>query len=310
MKRINSNFHSGAPFSKSSSKNPLVSIGIPVYNAESTITACIESALAQNYANFEILISDNASYDATSEICKMFQKRDGRIRYFRQNQNIGGVNNFNFVLEKSKGYYFKWLAADDVISSNSLTESLKSLDSNIDYVACSTPSLFDYEHLRAQAPIKYMLEGSQTSRIQEFFARPGRSHGLFYSLIKRDVLREFPFITHDFYAWDWCLVLFLLSKGPITNADSAFLILGSKGVSSTNSNYSLLGITGIKRVMPFWKFNVKTINSGLHWTKRAKLLLLIKLVSFNSKNLLKELGVVRYKMSKIKRLATDFLNKH
>jgi glycosyltransferase involved in cell wall biosynthesis len=310
MKQANSISPKSEPVSERTLLQPLVSIGIPVFNAENTISACIESALAQNYTNFEILISDNASTDSTAEICKKYQKNDSRIRYFKQNQNIGGLSNFNFVLEASKGSYFRWLAADDLISSNSLAESVKSIGRKADFVACTAPTFFDYEYINGQNPIVFGLEGSQYSRIQNFFRQPGRSHGLFYSLIKRDVLIEFPFITHDFFAWDWCLVLFLLSKGPFASANSAFLILGSKGVSSTNAIYGLLGLTGLKRVLPFWQFNIKTINSGINWTSKSKLLLLIKLVSFNSKNLLKELRIVRYKLSKIRILVMDILNKH
>jgi len=310
MKRDNSAIPKDQQILESASMLPLVSIGIPVYNAESSIALCIESALAQNYVNLEILISDNASTDATSEICKKYQGSDNRIRYFKQDQNIGALNNFNFVLEASKGVYFRWLGSDDVISSNSVSESVKSLERNTNFVACAVPTFFDYEYLNGQNPIEFELEGSQYSRIQIFFRRPGRSHGLFYSLVKRDVLIEFPFITNDFFAWDWCLVLFLLSKGPFASANSAFLVLGSKGVSSSNEIYGQFGLTGSMRVLPFWHFNIKTMKSGMHWTKEVKLLLLFKLVLFNSRNLLMELRIVRYKMAKIKSRVMDFLNRH
>lgn len=300
MKRINPDFHSGASFSENSSKYPLVSIGIPVYNAESSIAACIESALTQDYTNFEILISDNASSDATSEICKKFQNKDGRIRYFRQEQNIGALCNFLFVLEKSSGRYFRWLGSDDVISSNLVSESLKSLESNAKFVACAAPTFFDFEYLNAQASINFRLEGSQYSRIQSFFTQPGRSHGLTYSLIKRDVLVKYPLFGKDFFGWDWCLVLFLLSNGPIASALSASLILGSNGASSTNSIYRQYNLIGYKRVLPFWTFTVLTIRSGKEWAVGARFLLYFKLVAFNLKNLFKELRLIRQILAKIK----------
>lgn len=306
--RIDSNFHSSNVFSESSLKHPLVSIGIPVYNAESTIAACIESVLAQSYKNIEVIISDNASSDATSEICQEFQRKDSRIRYFRQELNIGALSNFYFLVEKSSGYYFRWLGSDDVFSSNSVSEGIKSLEDNTKFVACAAPTFFDFEYLNSQAPIIFRLEGSQYSRIQSFFSQPGRSHGLTYSLIKRDVLVKYPLFGKDFFGWDWCLVLFLLSNGPITFAQSASLILGSNGASSTNSIYKHYNLIGFKRVLPFWKFTVMTIHSGKEWALGARFLLYLKLVVFNLKNLSKELRIVRHMLAKIKTEMRSYLN--
>lgn len=289
---------------------PLVSIGIPVYNAESTIATCIESALAQNYANLEILISDNMSTDATSQICKKYQESDNRIRFFKQDQNIGALNNFNFVLAASKGVYFKWLGSDDVISSNSVSESVKVMERNTHFVACAAPTFFDYEHTNGQNPIEFKLEGSQYSRIQNFFAQPGRSHGLTYSLIKRDLLLRYPIIGKDFFGWDWCLVLFLLSIGPIAFAQSTSLILGSNGASSTNAIYGQYNLIGLRRILPFWRFTVLTIQSGKEWAAGARFLLYLKLVTFNVINLLKEFRTARQKIGKVKSLAVNFLTKY
>jgi glycosyltransferase involved in cell wall biosynthesis len=309
MKRDSSAIAAIQQILESNSTLPLVSIGIPVYDAESTIASCIESALAQNYMNLEILISDNASTDATSQICKKYQRSDNRIRYFKQDQNIGALNNFNFVLEESNGVYFRWLGSDDVISSNSISESIKSLERNANFVACAAPTFFDYEYINGQNPIEFKLEGSQYLRIQNFFRQPGRSHGLTYSLIKRDLLLRYPLLGKDFFGWDWCLVLFLLSNGSITFAHSASLILGSNGASSTNAIYDHYGLKGLKRVFPFLKFTAMTIYSGGAWTKGARALLYLNLVVFNLMNLLKEFRIVRYKVSTIRSLAMDLLTK-
>ena len=310
MKRDRLKSHFGEQISQSTPANPLVSIGIPVYNAEGTIAACIESALAQTYENFEILISDNASSDATPKICERYQKLDNRIRYFRQDQNIGALNNFNYVLEASKGVFFRWLASDDVISSNSISESIKSLERNANFVACAAPTFFDYEYINGQNPIEFKLDGSQYLRIQNFFRQPGRSHGLFYSLIRRDALFTFPYFSEDFFAWDWCLVLFLLAKGPIGFANSSLLVLGSNGASSTNAIYDNYGLTGIKRILPFWQFSIRTMQSGQNWSIAARLLLFVNLLVFNLMNLLKEFRIVRHKLGKIRSLVKNSLSKY
>lgn len=92
---------------------PLVSIGMPVYNGEKYIRQALDSLLAQDYTNFELIISDNASTDKTQEICHEYAMRDSRIRYYRNQQNMGIVWNFNRVFELSTGEYFMWAADDD-----------------------------------------------------------------------------------------------------------------------------------------------------------------------------------------------------
>lgn len=85
--------------------NPLVSIGIPTYNrANSYLKQALRSAVNQTYKNLEIIVSDNCSSDDTESVVKEF--RDPRIRYFRQNKNLGAVPNCNFCLEQSQGKYF------------------------------------------------------------------------------------------------------------------------------------------------------------------------------------------------------------
>jgi glycosyltransferase involved in cell wall biosynthesis len=99
--------------SKVSSAGPLVSIGMPVYNGERFLRQALESILIQDYANFELIISDNASTDATSKICQMYADQDARIRYVRNETNLGASPNHKRVFEMARGDYFKWAAHDD-----------------------------------------------------------------------------------------------------------------------------------------------------------------------------------------------------
>lgn len=92
---------------------PLVSIGMPVFNGEKYIEEAIRSLLEQSYRNFELIISDNASNDATQDLCRVYAESDSRIRYIRQIENIGPLANFQFVLSEASGQYFMWAAHDD-----------------------------------------------------------------------------------------------------------------------------------------------------------------------------------------------------
>jgi glycosyltransferase involved in cell wall biosynthesis len=96
-----------------SSGVPLVSIGMPVYNGERFVRQALESILIQDYGNFELIISDNASTDATSKICRRYADRDARVRYVRNETNLGASPNHKRVFEMGTGDYFKWAAHDD-----------------------------------------------------------------------------------------------------------------------------------------------------------------------------------------------------
>lgn len=95
-----------------------VSIGMPVFNGAKYIRDALDSLLAQTFTEFELLISDNASTDATQSICEEYALRDPRIRYIRQLENRGALANFQFVLDQANGKFFMWAAADDVWDKN------------------------------------------------------------------------------------------------------------------------------------------------------------------------------------------------
>ena len=78
-----------------------VAIGMPVWNGEQFVSEAIESILGQTYGDLELVISDNASTDGTAEICSAYAKQDGRIRYIRQEKNIGAAPNHNEVFRRS-----------------------------------------------------------------------------------------------------------------------------------------------------------------------------------------------------------------
>ncbi len=98
------------------SADPLVTIAIPTYNrAEGYLRQSLESVLAQTYQDIEVIVSDNCSPDNTERLAAEYCRRDKRLTYFRQRQNIGPNSNFNFCLAKARGRYFLLLPDDDLI---------------------------------------------------------------------------------------------------------------------------------------------------------------------------------------------------
>ncbi len=112
------------------SEFPLVSIGLPVFNSEKTIVRALDSLLAQNYPNFEIIVSDNSSDDKTAEICKGYAQRDHRIKLHLNEKNLGINANFKIVCEKAVGKYFMWAAGDDFWEPEFAATLVKELESD------------------------------------------------------------------------------------------------------------------------------------------------------------------------------------
>lgn len=112
------------------SSAPRVSIGLPVYNGEKYLADAITSVLEQTYSDFELLISDNASTDATQQICEAFAQKDSRIRYHRLEQNVGAAGNFNLLVERARGSLFKWAAHDDLLKPEYLESCVAALDAD------------------------------------------------------------------------------------------------------------------------------------------------------------------------------------
>jgi glycosyltransferase involved in cell wall biosynthesis len=102
-----------------------VSIGIPVWNAGSTITGVVESLRAQSHQNLEIVISDNGSTDDTEEVCRKLAQSDARIAYHRQAENIGLLNNFRYVIGAATGEYFRWIGDDDRLDPSYVSRCLE-----------------------------------------------------------------------------------------------------------------------------------------------------------------------------------------
>jgi glycosyltransferase involved in cell wall biosynthesis len=115
-----------------------ISVCIPTFNSALYVRDCIESVLAQQETDFEVIVFDNASEDATWEIIKSFAHP--RIRAFRAEQNRGMAANFNSALQEARGEYIKLLCSDDLLEPNALQLETNFLDQHphAAMVTCAT----------------------------------------------------------------------------------------------------------------------------------------------------------------------------
>jgi glycosyltransferase involved in cell wall biosynthesis len=210
------------------SAHPRVSVALPVYNGERYLGRAITSILDQTYRDFELIISDNASTDATEPICREFAARDPRIRYARQPRNLGASPNFNFSYELATGEYFKWAAHDDFLEPQYLAACVQALDANPDAVLCHSLVRIVDGADRLVEVFRPIAPQAASSRPSERFAARMRNPRCLdiWGVIRKDALRDSVLIG-SYIGMDRALLLelalrgrFLLIEEPLfTNRD-------------------------------------------------------------------------------------------
>ena len=132
----------------------LVSVVMPVYNGERFLADAIESILAQTYTDFELLIVDDGSTDASAEIIRAYENRDRRIRFFQLQRNMGQAATLNRGIANATGKFITIMDCDDESLPQRLEKQVEFLQSNPEIGALGTGSrvvnedlatLFDYE---------------------------------------------------------------------------------------------------------------------------------------------------------------------
>jgi glycosyltransferase involved in cell wall biosynthesis len=169
-----------------------VSIGVPVYNGERYLGATLDSLLAQTFGDFELIICDNASTDTTGEIARSYAAKDRRVRYVRNETNLGLARNYARALELASAEYFRWHPADDLSGAESLARCIAVLDRQPAVVLAYPKTKFideggritsEYEdglHLQAARP---------SERFEQLLERLGYVNAL-YGLMRADVVRR------------------------------------------------------------------------------------------------------------------------
>jgi len=267
------------------SNKPAITIGMPVYNGAKFIEAVLDSLLNQTLKDFELIISDNASTDNTEEICKLYSAKDERIKYVRQNENIGPVANFKYVLLKSHGDYFIWAAADDVRSTNYLELNYDFLQKNPSYVASGTPNGFENWPSNRELVNFSIEEDNIFDRHMKFFKNCFRSHGLFYCLFRTKIMKDSEildkiFPDYDWLGFDWITILYLTTKGKINRTSEGNIILGVRGVSSNSNIFKIFNHRKIESFIPFYvlsKLVLKITKKFSPWQKTRIFYILVKL---------------------------------
>jgi len=259
---------------------PEVSIGLPVYNGELFLKKALDSLLKQTYFDFELIISDNNSTDLTPQICKEYEKNDKRIRYIKQEKNIGAYPNFYFVLTQAKGKYFMWAAADDYWKPDFLSKNLEILQ-NHPNVVCSISKVGTYgipekdiekfniptvrypkfiknfvmNRRKSMIVVSYPVHGTFEKKLRLFLKNTG-SNSRFYGLYRTQQIRD-CFIKKPFIAVENAIFINLLKLGDLYQVDEELFFRFTSGWSTfglfnmaKQIHENFLGV-----IFPYYPFN-------------------------------------------------------
>jgi glycosyltransferase involved in cell wall biosynthesis len=198
---------------------PRVSIGLPVRNGEKYIVRAIDSLLEQDYSDFEIVICDNASDDATPDIVRGYAARDPRIKFHENGRDIGQIANMNRVFELASGEYFRWTGVDDWFEPNYVSKSIEYLDLEPGLIAVSAYIKYfdddgnefyaEYTGERMESPKPHR----RFSRMLWFLQTDYRYCDPHYAMYRRSALQQTRLLPFAF-ATDQILAAELSLLGP------------------------------------------------------------------------------------------------
>ncbi len=212
----------------STSYRSLVSVAVPVRNGEAYVADTIQSILDQDYQNLEVIITDNASDDNTGAICQTFADRDRRVRYVRNAENLGAGPNHNLGFRLSRGDFFKWCAADDLISPNFISACVAVLQRTPEAVI-AFPTVKSIDETGSVIPLvgrcmtPHRPDDSPTQRFfRDLIDRGTCTNFEVFGLVRTKVMGK-TCLQQSYYGADQTLVSELALHGSFVNVDEAVL---------------------------------------------------------------------------------------
>lgn len=214
-----------------------VSIAIPTYNRAATLERAVRSALGQTHGDLEVVVSDNASTDATAELLARLSASDPRLRTVRRDSNRGMVANLNAALALADGEHAMLLSDDDWLDPRCVELALAALRANPAAVSALGRVTYvrDGEPVAAGQPCS-LLAADGATRVREYFASVGADHGnsWMYGLAPRAVLARLT-PMRNVLAFDWLRVAELAFLGEIVVIDEPLILRELGGTSETTA---------------------------------------------------------------------------
>lgn len=165
-------------------EHPSLSVLVTVYNREVYLAECLESILASSFEDFEVVVVDDRSSDASVAIARSFADRDRRVRVFQNDENLGDYRNRTRAASLARGRFLKYVDSDDLIYAHTLAVMVDAMVANPDAALALTHSLAE-----AEKPYPLKLSPAEAWQ-QEFLGSGCLTCGPSGSLIRRDAFVE------------------------------------------------------------------------------------------------------------------------
>ena len=174
---------------------PLVSIGVPVYNDAPWLRNALDHIVNQDYKNLEIILADDGSIDGSREICHEYAQHDARIRYFENKHNLGAFENHQFVKQVSSGDFFAWGSGHDYLHPSYVSQTLGVLQENSTVVQSFSQSVFLDKNGQITRTTKKGLDTRGLPPVERFrslfsFLTSGGTGNVFYGLYRSEILAK------------------------------------------------------------------------------------------------------------------------
>lgn len=189
---------------KPASANPLVSVIMPLYNAERFVGESIDSVLAQSIPAFELIVIDDCSTDASVQIVEEFMARDPRITLLRNERNLGAARTRNRGLDAARGQFIAFLDAADICLPERFEKQLSFFEANPRVDICgSFYAIFDNDRGRESARCCELPTSPDEIRYKIFFIDPlGMSTVMLRSeALRRTGIRFRECLSEDYQLW-------------------------------------------------------------------------------------------------------------
>ncbi len=252
-----------------------VTVGLPVYNASAVIEPTLVALKSQDVDGLRVVVSDNASSDATVEICRDMVGSDDRFDLHIHDTNKGWQANFRHVLAAAETPLFMWLGADDRLASSYVSTNVAALDERRDLVGSVSRVLWTHDGMAGgEAAGTQPIEGTPEARVEQYL-RTARDNSRFYGVFRTEALRH-SFPAENFYGLDLAIMAGTLRFGAHGRVDRVLLSRERTDPSTyvRHIDADARGITD--RVLPFRGLNRALRSMGVPVNPTALRWLLIR----------------------------------
>lgn len=256
---------------------PTVSIIVPVYNAERTIRRCIESILNQEYTDFELLLVDDGSVDASGAICDEYAVRDSRVQVFHK-ANSGVSSSRNLALDRARGQFLQFLDSDDWITPDATRSLVRAMEDG----PCDMVISDFYRVVGERVCQKGDIDEDGIMTREEFAAHMMEAPADFYygvlwnKLYRRDIIIRHNLRMDESLSWCEDLLFNMsyykhIASAYVLRTPVYYYVRSMTSLSMQKMNLLKLGRIRLKLYAAYRRFALETLTPGAYqaWKLRA-----------------------------------------